>query len=212
MNNWFGADAGEANAYRNLISRVDHMLSANWRMFARWDHNNRDGGTIDYNDWGTIATRKIHAGRSNEGAVIDFVGTLTPTAVFSARAGWNRFKQTSVYTPIDIGSLGFPSSFVNQLQIPNAYPQFTFENYLQTGISQWDVIPSETYSAQAGMNHSLGEHTLKYGFDSGSMHSTDFGRANASGTFASPAARPAFLRTWSIRTAATPSRRFCSEL
>jgi hypothetical protein len=87
LNNWFGANAGESDAYRNLISRVDHVLSANWRMFTRWDHNNRDGGVIDYNDWGTIATRKIHAGRSNEGAVIDLVGTLTPTTVVQISFG-----------------------------------------------------------------------------------------------------------------------------
>jgi hypothetical protein len=184
LNNWFGANAGEENWYRNLITRVDHMLSPAWRMFARWDHNNRDGGVIDYNDWGTIATRRIHAGRSNVGAVIDVVGTITPTTVFTARAGYNRFKQTSIYTPVDISSLGLPKSLVSQFQIPDTYPMFTFENYLQTGISQWDIIPSETYSAQAGMNHSLGSHTLKYGFEFRLMHYASLGRANASGTFA----------------------------
>jgi hypothetical protein len=153
-------------------------------MFARWNHNNRDGGVIDYNDWGTIATRKIHAGRTNDGGVIDLVGTITPSAIFTARAGYNRFKQFSVYTPIDISSLGFPRAFVNQLQIPDTYPMFTFENYLQTGISQWDIIPSETYSAQAGMNHSFGKHTLKYGVEYRLMHYASLGRANASGTFA----------------------------
>lgn len=42
---------------------------------------------------------------------------------------------------------------------------FTFENYLQTGSSQWDIIPSETHSAQAWMNHPMGNHTLKCGFE-----------------------------------------------
>ncbi len=54
---------------------------------------------------------------------------------------------------------------------------------MQTGISQWDIIPSETYSVQAGMNHSLGRHTLKYGFEFRLMHQATFGRGNASGTF-----------------------------
>jgi hypothetical protein len=183
LNNWFGANAGELNHFRNLISRVDHVINQSWRMYGRWNYNNRDGGIIDYNDWGTIASRQIHAGRRNVGAVLDFVGTVTPSAVFTARAGFNRFLQTSIYTPIDISSLGFPKSFVQQLQMPDAYPMFTFENYLQTGISQWDIIPSETYSAQAGMNHTLGRHTLKYGVEFRLMHYADFGRANASGTF-----------------------------
>ncbi len=130
LNNWFGANVGEDTDFRNLISRVDHILNPSWRMYGRWNHNNRDGGRIDYNGWGTAATRKIHAGRINDGAVIDLVGTLTPTTILTGRIGFNRFQQLSVYDPIDIGSLGLPASFVRQLQMPDAYPQFTFENYL----------------------------------------------------------------------------------
>ncbi|MCL4402885.1 MAG: Plug and carboxypeptidase regulatory-like domain-containing protein, partial [Acidobacteria bacterium] len=183
LNNWFGGNVGEATDFRNLITRVDHVINQSWRMYGRWNHNYRDGGRIDYNGWGTRATRKIHAGRQNDGAVIDLVGTLTPSAVFTARVGYNRFKQLSVYAPIDISALGFPKTFVSQLQMPDAYPQFTFENYMQCGINQWDIIPSETYSAQAGMNHMLGTHTLKYGFEYRLMHFANFARGNASGTF-----------------------------
>ena len=111
------------------------------------------------------------------------VGTLSPTAILTGRVGFNRFQQLSVYNPTDISSLGLPSSFVRQLQMPDAYPQFTFENYLQTGINQWDIIPSETYSAQVGMTHILGTHTLKYGFEYRLMHYAALLRANASGTF-----------------------------
>jgi hypothetical protein len=183
LNNWFGANAGEDSDFRNLIGRVDHVLTQSWRMFGRWNHNYRDGGRVDYWGWGTPATRKIHAGRRNDGAVLDIVGSATAHAIFTARVGFNRFLQSSIYTPVDIASLGLPQSFVRQLQIPDTYPQFTFENYLQTGISQWDITPSETYSMQAGMNHSLGRHTLKYGFELRLMHQANFGRGNASGTF-----------------------------
>jgi hypothetical protein len=183
LNNWFGANVGEDSDFRNLIARVDHVINQSWKMYGRWNHNYRDGGRIDYWGWGTPATRQIHAGRQNDGGVLDVVGTVTPRTIFTARAGFNRFLQTSVYKPIDISSLGFPKTFVGQLQIPDTYPQFTFENYLQTGINQWDIIPSETYSAQAGMTHILGHHTLKYGFEYRLMHYASFGRANASGTF-----------------------------
>jgi hypothetical protein len=183
VQNWYGANVTEDTDFRNLIGRVDHVINQSWKMYGRWNHNLRDGGRIDYYGWGTPATRKIHAGRRNDGAVVDFVGTLTPTTVFTARAGFNRFKQFSKYTPIDTSSLGLPESFTSQLQIPDAYPQFTFENYMQTSINQWDIIPSETYSVQTGMNHVLGRHTLKYGFETRLMHYANFARANASGTF-----------------------------
>ncbi len=183
LNNWFGADVGEKNAFRNLIARVDHVISPRWRIYGRGDHNNRDGGVIDYNGWATAATRQIHAGRMNDGGVFDVTGTLTPTTIFTGRVGFNRFLQLSTYKPIDISSLGLPSSFVKQLQMPDSYPQFTFENYLQTGISQWDITPSETYSAQAGMTHIMGSHTLKYGVEYRLMHYAGLLRGNASGTF-----------------------------
>ena len=183
LNNWFGANVGEDSDFRNLIARVDHVINQSWRMYGRWNHNFRDGGRIDYWGWGTPATRVIHASRRNDGAVLDWVGTVSPRAIFTARAGFNRFLATSFYNPIDISSLGLPKSFVSQLQMPDAYPQFTFENYLQTGINQWDINPSETYSAQAGMSHSLGQHTLKYGFEFRLMHYANFGRATASGKF-----------------------------
>jgi hypothetical protein len=128
LNDWFGANAGETTHFRNLFARVDHVLNQSCKMFGRWNHNYRDGGVIDYNDWGTRATSKIHAGRRNDGTVIDVVGTVVPTAIFTARAGYKRFKQLSMYDPIDIGALGLPKSFVGQLQIPDTYPQFTFEN------------------------------------------------------------------------------------
>src|SRR5262249_27139333 len=184
LNNWFGAKVAEDTDFHNLIARVDHVLSNSWKMFGRWNHNLRDGGVIDYWGWATPATRKIHAGRQNDGAVIDLLGTLSPRAIFTARFGFNRFKQFSVYSPTDISSLGLPKAFVNQLQMPDAYPQFTFENYLQTGINQWDIIPSETYSAQTGVTRITGGHTLKLGFEMRLMHYANFGRSNASGTFA----------------------------
>ncbi len=183
-NNWYGSKVTEDTDFRNFIARVDHVINQSWRMYGRWNHNLRDGGRIDYYGWGTPATRKIHAGRRNDGAVIDVVGTLSPRTVLTGRIGFNRFKQFSQFKPIDISSLGLPKNFVSQLQMPNKYPQFTFENYMQTGINEWDIIPSETYSAQAGLNHTLGRHTLKYGFEFRLMHYANFARANAAGTFA----------------------------
>ena len=183
LNNWFGANVGEDTDFRNLIARLDHVVNSSWKLYGRWNHNNRDGGRIDYWGWGTPATRQIHAGRINDGGVFDVVGTLSPRTILTGRVGYNRFKQLSVYNPIDISSLGLPTSFVSQLQIPDTYPQFTFENYLQTGINQWDITPSETYSAQVGLTHILGTHTLKYGFEYRLMHYASFGRATASGKF-----------------------------
>ena len=188
-NNWFGANVAEATDFQNLIARVDHTISSAWKMYARWSYNYRDGGRIDYNDWNTAAARKIHAGRRNDTAVFDTVGTLSPTTVVSVRLGFNRFVSLSKFTPQDITGLGFPKSFVSQLQMPDKYPIFTWENYLQASIAEWDVTPSDTYTAQATMNRIVGAHSMKFGGEVRKMHYGVVRRANASGTFA-------FTRSW----------------
>ncbi len=189
MNNWFGANVTEDTDFINLIGRVDHNLNAAWKMYGRWMHNYRDGGRINYWGWETPARRQIHAGRRNDGAVLDLVGTLSPRTVFSGRFGFNRFKQLSKFTPQDISALGLPRNLVSQLQMPDKYPQFTFENYLQTSLSEWNIVPSETYTAQAGLVKVAGAHSVKFGAEFRVMHYASIGRGNASGTFA-------FTRSW----------------
>jgi hypothetical protein len=148
VNNWFGGQVAEVTDFKNLIARVDHTINPAWKIYGRWNHNYRDGGRINYWGWETPARRQIHAGRRNDGAVFDTVGTLNPRTIFSARIGFNRFNQLSNFTPQDVSSLGFPQGFTKQLQMPDKYPMFTFENYLQTSINEWDINPSETYTAK----------------------------------------------------------------
>lgn len=189
VNNWFGANVAEDTDFKNLIARLDHVVSPAWRIYGRWNHNYRDGGRINYWGWETPARRQIHAGRRNDGAVFDAVGTLNPHTILTARLGYNRFKPLSIFTPRDVSSLGFPRSFTSQLQMPDKYPMFTFENYLQTSINEWDIQPSETYTAQAGLTRVAGSHSLKFGVEYRLMHYASLNRGNASGTFD-------FTRSW----------------
>jgi hypothetical protein len=183
-NNFYGKNIIEDTDFRNVISRVDHTITPSWRIYARWNHNYRDGGRVDYNGWGTDGSNHIHAGRRNDGAVLDLVGTMTPKTVFSARIGFNRFKQLSKYKPVDITSLGFPASLIGQLQIPDHFPIFTFTNYQQASNNEWDIIPSETYTAQVGVTRSSGTHQIRYGGEYRLIHYANFARGNASGTYA----------------------------
>jgi len=87
LNNWFGAGVTEDTDFKNLIARLDHSVNAAWRIYGRWNHNYRNGGRINYWGWETPARRQIHAGRRNDGAVFDAVGTLSPQTIFNARLG-----------------------------------------------------------------------------------------------------------------------------
>src|SRR5262249_7267801 len=137
LQNYYGGNVGEATDFQNLIARVDHYLSDKLRVYGRWNHNFRDGGRIDYNGWGTPATSVIHAGRKNDGAVFDAVDTLTSQTILDLRISYGRFAALSVYNPIDITALGFPSSLLSQLPISNKYPIFNFTNYTATSVNEW---------------------------------------------------------------------------
>ncbi len=188
VNNWY-ADVAQAEDFQNLVARLDHTLSSAWRIYGRWNHSYRDGGRINYSGWDTPARRQIHAGRGNDGAVFDAVATLNPRTVLSARLGFGRFKELSKFAPQDVSSLGFPNSLAAQLQVPNKYPIFTFEGYMQAGMDEWDIKPSDTYTAQANLLRIQGRHSLKSGVEFRLIHTAIFGRANASGSYS-------FTRAW----------------
>ncbi len=193
VNNWFAGGVTEVSDFDNLIGRVDHTINGSWKMYARANHNYRDGGRINYWGWNTPARREGHGERRNDGIVLDAVGTISAHTILSVRAGFNRFKQSSLYTPVDISTLGLPKSFIGQLQVPDRYPQFTFENYLQAGGNLGDINPSETYTAQAGLVKILGKQSIKFGGEYRLMHYANIGRNNASGTFS-------FTRSWTGKT------------
>jgi hypothetical protein len=183
LQNYYGANVGEATDFQNLIARVDHYLSDKVRVYGRWNHNFRDGGRIDYNGWGTPATSVIHAGRKNDGAVFDVVDTLSPRTILDLRISYGRFKALSVYNPIDIKALGFPGSLLSQLPISDKYPIFNFTNYTATGVNEWDVNPNETYTASAGLTHIAGKHSLKFGAEYRLIHNADTPRTNGMGNY-----------------------------
>lgn len=189
LNNWFKGDVRSELDYSNYISRVDHTISDSWKIFARWNYNFRNGGRINYDGWDSPARRATHLTRRNDGAAVDAVGTLSAKTVLSLRLGFNRFVEESIFTPADVSALGFPSKLTSQLQIPDKYPIFTFENYLQTGNNETAILPSETLSGQASVLRTAGTHSVKYGFEYRLMRYASIGRANGQGTYG-------FTRSW----------------
>ncbi len=189
LNNWYAGFVRSLLDYTNYIARVDHNINGSWKVFGRWNYNHRNGGRINYDGWDSPARRAVHLTRRNDGLAFDAVGTITPTTVLSLRAGFNRFKEESIFTPSDVSALGFPRELAGQLQIPNKYPIFTWENYLQAGNNETAILPSDTYAAQASVLKTSGRHSFKYGFEFRLMHWGSVGRANGQGNYG-------FTRSW----------------
>lgn len=183
LNNWLGGNVTEDNDFQSLIARVDHTFNNTWKMYARWNKDFRDGGRIDYNGWGTPASQYTHSGARNDGAVLDVVGTLSPSTIFTGRLGFNRVQGFSVFKPQDISALGLPKTLASQLQLQDKYPVFTFTNYMQAGRDEARIRPAQTYTAQAGMVKIHGAHTMKYGFEYRHAQAALINRTNAAGAF-----------------------------
>ena len=183
VNNWYAGDVSTLNFFNNYIARVDHNLSAKTRVYARWNHNYRDGGIKNPWSWETPARQETHNYRRNDGAVLDAVTTLNPRTVLSARLAFGRFVTGSLQTPQDITQLGLPASLAGQLEARNKYPQFKFENYIQTSTDDADLIANDTYTAQASLLKIVGRHSMKAGGEIRDIHFANTPLANVSGTY-----------------------------
>ena len=183
LNNWYAGDVSTLNDFNNYIARLDHNLNSKWRLFGRWDHNFRDGGIKNPYSWNTPATQQTHNQRTNDGALLDATGSLDARTVLTARVGFTRYYSGSIATPQDITALGLPPSLQGQLQQPNKYPQIKFENYIQTGTDDADLIVSDTYSAQASLLKIAGNHSMHFGGEYRILRFSDVGLANVSGTY-----------------------------
>jgi len=95
--------------------------------------------------------------------------TLNPTTVLTVRYGFNRFPNYSydVSQGFNIGTLGFPSSLVNQIpKSLSQFPYITFSNLYTLGVqdnNSFYVHASRNFSTS--VSKYVGRHNLKAGFD-----------------------------------------------
>jgi hypothetical protein len=181
-NNLF-ADNPVTIPFINLISRVDHNLSSDWRLYARWNYNDRVAPKANPYDVHTRAEINGAAIRRNDGAVLDLAGNLSPRTVFSARIGLTRYTYYYTHAQRDLTTLGFPASLIAQLQIPDKYPRVTFDRYIPLSDTEVDRQFSTTYTAQANLQRISGRHNYKFGFEYRLMQFADAGQGDSFGTY-----------------------------
>jgi carboxypeptidase family protein len=165
-NNWFAKGVAELNKMPSYIARVDHTFSDAWKVYGRWNYNERHNSVPSgAHDYGTPAEGPAVSGIRSDGAAFDVVGILNPGTILNVRVGHTRLEMYSYYQKYDMASLGFPQSLVKSVPNPDRYPQFNLEGYF--GIYNWDAwqFPSETYSVQANLLKKLASHSMKFGFE-----------------------------------------------
>jgi len=183
LNNYYGANVGEHDDFGNLVARMDQIVNDKWRVFARAYRSFRDGGRIDYNGWGTAATSIIHAERFVDGALFDATDTLSAHTILDMHVSYSFYENPSIYKPISITALGFPSTLIDELPINNKFPIMNFTNYTSTGQNESAINPEDVYTGAATLTHIVGSHSMKFGAEYRGYQTANASRSNGMGNY-----------------------------
>jgi len=144
-----------------LTMRFDQVWNNAHKSFAnlRWYHQRGIGAS----DFHNISTGGVGQ-RISKGIGLDHVWTLSPTMVLDLRFNLTRYEEPG----IDSGSgfnparLGFPQSFVSQMEVPS-FPRINgFAGDFGTG-NAGSYTNTSYYAWTAVMTQVKGNMTLKYG-------------------------------------------------
>ena len=163
-NNNYNPPAITSNKVPVLSIRGDQNWNNSNHSFAtvRWSHLNQVSGD-------TFGLNSLLAGSHTERVAkslgLDHVINLTPTTLLDVRYALNRFEEPSysLGAGFDPTKLGFPASWVSQLQRPS-FPYITIANYASFGTTQADGYNINTHHIwTASLTHVHGNHTMRFG-------------------------------------------------
>ena len=165
-----------------VTGKLDHEVTSWWRANLSYLHykSKEPGGNL----FGSVSApgasllyRKVDATQVNS------VFTPNPTTVISVRYGFNRFPNFTVYesSGFDPTTLGFPGSFVQQLQSLQ-FPSITMQTMTNLGSGGVSSSVYHSKNALASVSKFMGRHSLKAGFDYRLLH-IDFVNFGPAGSF-----------------------------
>jgi hypothetical protein len=152
----------------NKVPVVSVRGDQNWNtrhhsfMSVRWSHLNQFNGDTFGLDSILAGT---HVQRVAKSMGLDHVVTLTNSMVLDVKYTINRFEEPSwsLGAGFDPTQLGFPASWVSQLQKPS-FPYITVSNYANFGTTQAASYNNNTHHVWTGnITQMAGKHTLRYG-------------------------------------------------
>ncbi|HEY8460299.1 MAG TPA: TonB-dependent receptor, partial [Blastocatellia bacterium] len=172
--NFAQPDLTEKIEYLSNTIRIDHVVNDSHRVFGRASWYNRDSNYNNY--YRNAATGEWFLFKSRQGA-LDHVWLLSPTIVINTRYGYNRFIRGTDSNPanrgFDLTSLGFPSYYNNLISEDiRRFPRFDITGYQGTGVGG-ELRPTDTHAVNSTVNHTVGSHALKYGFEFRAYRETD---------------------------------------
>jgi hypothetical protein len=186
------SNAPSVDNYNNEFGRLDYNLKANDHMFFDFRHNYRLQLKNDYFGNGGTGTTLL---RENLGSTFDNVLTISPTMFLDTRLNWVRFNEVhgtpgQKYSPTTLGYPSYMNSSSQLLQLP--FINFStggscgsFTSYQCLGDTGSALDPTTSYQFFTDVIKTIGNHTLKVGFDGRQyrMSIQNFGDSSGSFTF-----------------------------
>lgn len=167
-------------------SRVDHNVSASWRMFGRFSVNRTTLAQPD--NYRNPATTGVGAnGRlflNNYTAGMDHSVIVNPTTVLNVRYGLARFfwsRRTRSFG-FDQKELGLPGSLVSQMSAP-LFPIIAVEGFSGMGGGSVLHTGQDTHSLLGSVTHLAGRHNFKSGVDVRLRRLNLFNLSNGGGNY-----------------------------
>jgi len=178
--------AGERNAFHNVLGRVDWNLNDRHKLFWNIRNNERAGKGI--NSLGYQVGESPAGGRQfkreNWGSSFDDVITFSPTTVLNTRLGWTRFVEgnTNLYPDFDITSLGLPA-YIKPAARQLTLPRVTFGAYTEVGSQAAEETVFDIFQIFSSLTKIRGTHSMKFGTDLRLYRESSFNFADSAGRY-----------------------------
>jgi hypothetical protein len=197
QNNFFSPTLRFQN-YRAWVTRVDHNINQNHRLFFNYYHS---FNPEDRRDWtqlvvdGFPVTRGTEF-RTNDGAILGYTATLSPSVVFDVRGNLTRFVQERrPAATFDPAALGFTAEALAAMRGYQYLPRFDIRTFDQVrpirstlGAERSDfnggfTRPLYVASVQPTLTWITGNHTTRFGYDGRVLRENFSGNGYQGGRF-----------------------------
>ena len=164
--NNFISRASQADNLNTYQGRVDHYLSENNHVFARYSFDRQSDTPANFFHNTATSNSFGPSTQPDTSATIGDTHVFNPNLLLEVRAGYtsNGFNRQSESDGFDITQLGFPASLSNALQV-REFPTFTISGMAPVGPfgTARFLLNSEVRSAGATLTHIHGRHNLRAG-------------------------------------------------
>ncbi|MBI4875501.1 MAG: TonB-dependent receptor [Acidobacteria bacterium] len=166
---------------RNMIGRLDHVLTQDHRIFVRLNsaqHNNKED-TLPSIASGTLLDR------TGYGMGLDDVYVFGPQLLLNLRYGltYQQPWTSRASQGFDVASLGFPASLMDEIRRKNnlagiAFPQITVDGLQQLGDNGGSTSTIYYHTFGGTLTKVHGEHSMKIGAEYRLMRENGYGYGN----------------------------------